>query len=384
MKTAEFISEAQDQLKNLNEWLKEIETAIDEETNRLTRLRQMRQQAIDDIAMRLLPDLRRSSVEDLDKTFPGLIKVSWVTGEINKRRKQNEKRLEEISVSYSPDTFESRLADMDVSIDKLSMDFDEIEKGYHAFLATKGIGPLLTSGYGTPEYKHTWMERQYYRDWKRADEILEELRYSHWSQIQSNWDIISGGYETAKQQLINAQEQKEELKRLHFEHETLTKSQENIEEEVLNACHLIIKSELDLHVDKSSPLVKQLVEIDERMQESSNRINNELQDRRSKVHDQMLALQQIVASASQSRQREVPDEYAASIRGGGYYGGQAPMSQPQVNIISQPVWYYDDWIIPSHHRTSIINYFGVPSHSTTYNNYYDRNDVSERSYGYVS
>ena len=185
--------------------------------------------------------------------------------------------------------------------------------------------------------------------------------------------------------MINAQEQKEELKRLHFEHETLTKSQENVEDDVLNACYLIIKSELDLHVDKSSPLLKQVVEIDQRMQESSNRINNELQDRRSKVHDQMLALQQIVASAAQSRQQDVPDEYASTIRGGGggYYGGLG--SQPQVNIISQPAWYYDDWIIPYNHRTSIINYFGVSDRGSNYNNYYDhQRDVSEGRYGYVS
>src|SRR6185369_16313454 len=153
------ISEAQAQLKNLNEWLQEIEAAIGEETNRLTRLRQLRQQAIDDIATRLLPDLNRASVEKLNKTFPDLIKVSWVTGEINKRRKQNEKRLEEIAASYTPETYESRMADLDVTIDKLSMDFDEIEKGYQSFLSTQGIGPLLKSGYGTPEYKHTWTER---------------------------------------------------------------------------------------------------------------------------------------------------------------------------------------------------------------------------------
>jgi hypothetical protein len=383
MNKGEFISEAQAQLKNLNEWLQEIEAAIDEETNRLTRLRQLRQQAFDDLAVRLLPDLSRSSVEKLNKTFPDLITISWVTTEINKRRKQNEKRLDEIAASYSPETFESRVADLDVMIDKLSMDFDEIEKGYQAFLSTQGIGPLLKSGYGTPEYKHSWTERQYYRDWKRADEIVEELQCHHWNEVQTRWDIISGGYETAKQQLINTQEQKEELKRLHFEHETLTKSQENVEQDVLNACYLVIKSELDLNVDRSNPLMKQIVEIDGRMQESSNRINNELQDRRSKVHDQMLALQQIIASAGQSRQQEVPDEYVSTIRGSGYYGGMS--SAPQVNIISQPAWYYDDWIIPYNHRTSIINYFGTSGHGSSYNNYYDhQRDVSERRYGYVS
>src|SRR5438270_10406043 len=108
MNKGEFISEAQAQLKNLNEWLQEIEAAIDEETNRLTRLRQLRQQAFDDLAVRLLPDLSRSSVEKLNKTFPDLITISWVTTEINKRRKQNEKRLDEIAASYSPETFESR------------------------------------------------------------------------------------------------------------------------------------------------------------------------------------------------------------------------------------------------------------------------------------
>jgi hypothetical protein len=384
MNKGEFISEAEGQLKNLNEWLQEIEDAIDEETNRLTRLRQLRQQAVDDIATRLLPDLSRGSVERVNQTFPDLITVSWVTAEINKRRKQNEQRLQEITSLYTPETFESRLADLDVTIDKLSMDFNEIEKGYQAFLSTQGIGPLLKSGYGTSQYSHTWMERQYYRDWKRADEILVELRCGNWTEIQTKWDIISGGYETAKQQLINTQEEKEELKRLHFEHETLTQSQNNLEADVLNTCHTMIKSQLDLNVDKSSPLLKQVVEIDQRMQESSNKINNELQDRRSKVHDQMLSLQQIIASASQSRQQEVPDEYASTIRGvgGGYYGG---MAQPQINIISQPAWYYDDWIIPYNHRSTIINYFGSTSRSSNYNNYYDhQRDVSEGRYGYVS
>ena len=316
-----------------------------------------------------------------------------VGDEINKRKNQIQNRLTEIKSTYSPDTFESRIEGMDVTIGKLESDFDDIDKGYKGFLSTPGLEDLVNSGYGTPQYKSGPLHAQYYHDWKRADQIVEELRASSWDDIQSRWQIISSGHETAKQQLIEAQEQKESLKRLHDEYQTLTASSQNVGGDVLDACRVRLKSELDLRVDKSSDLMRSVAEIDKQMQQSSNRINNELQDRRSKVHDQMLSLQQIVASASASRRRM----YRMNMRQRFVVEVDLRLTIgviPVRDVITKGTaraWYYDDWIIPPTHTNTIIEYFGVPSYGSvnTYNNYSDptyshRSDITESNYGHVS
>jgi len=387
LKLDEFINDAQNQLSSLSQWLVEIESEITIENQKIAELQQRRQNLMDNIASRLLPDLTQSSIASLEAHFPDLITNNWVRQEIEQRRQQIKQRLKEIAHSYEPNKYESQIEKMDVEIGKLESDFNDIEPGYKAMASIKGIEDLIKRAYGTDYYQLGWLNPQYYRDWKRADEIVEELKCSDWNDVVRRYENIRNGYEAAKQQLIQAQEGKENLKGLRDEHMNLLNALDNVEAAVLDSCHLRIKSELDLSADKSDPMMKPIADIDAKIQESTDRINGSLQDRREKVHSQMVSLQQIIATAAKSGRQEVPDDYAV------VYGGNRGSRPYQVNVYnsswgSAPGWYYDDWIVPVETHHTVLNFFstnragyGGYHHGPSY---YSSSDVTESHYGYVS
>ena len=166
---------------------KELQTAR-AETERLdalnvaqsVKLNEARQQVLDELAALVLPALVKTDLDAVNVLtgFRGFI-VNDPIAAFHTRRDQLSSRIAAIE---SDPRYVNRERLTDATAGDLTLVREEILKkrqvispSLERFTAQEGFQSLAERGYGTPQYRESWISLQYYRDWQRGDEIEEAL-----------------------------------------------------------------------------------------------------------------------------------------------------------------------------------------------------------------
>lgn len=139
--------------KSLGTVAQQYATAEQEQRTRLAK----RTAQLDALVATLLPDLDPVTIMTLEKKLPKVITFGRI------RQFRTEFLHQEVSTA------------------------EAMERGaanaLRHFIDTEGLQQLIDDGYGLPTYRASFWHRQFYTDWKRADEIVEHFKKETWNQV---------------------------------------------------------------------------------------------------------------------------------------------------------------------------------------------------------
>lgn len=375
MRTEDFIAQGSSQVESLQQWLDDTTRAIEKCHTDIAAYRELRQQALNELAVELLRDLKPETITRLQREWNFAPDPSWPQAEMARRRAEITARLAELSSFADADWYEGERLQREVRADAARKDLNEIETGYRPMLETKGLESLINRDYEGPGYQARFWQPEFYRDWKRADEIVAELDYESWSKLRDVFMQLREGYLAAKAASDEAAAGLQQLEQNRQQYLNLNAALAGVENEVLELCRTRLRAQLDL-ASREHPRLRELSRIEAAMLEVEEKISHELQPLRSRIHDQMIALQQILARARRSRQDSVPDDYARVVT-------QRPVRSDRASSPEVVHHYHENYYwLDTSTRDELSGWFGATeSHSYSSDT---SSGVTESSYGYIS
>ncbi|MFN7947835.1 MAG: hypothetical protein U0Z53_20970 [Blastocatellia bacterium] len=375
MRTEDFIAQGSSQIESLQQWLDDTTRAIEKCHTDMAEYRELRQQALNELSVELLRDLKPETITRLQREWNFALESSWPQAEMARRRAEISARLAELSSFADADWYEGERLQREVRADAARKDLSEIETGYRPMLETKGLESLINRDYEGPGYQARFWQPEFYRDWKRADEIVAELDYESWSKLRDVFMQLREGYLAAKAASDEAAAQLQQLEQNRQQYLNLNAALGSVENDVLELCRTRLRAQLDL-ASREHPRLRELSRIEAAMSELEEKISHELQPLRSRIHDQMIALQQILARARRSRQDSVPDDYARVVT-------QRPVHSYRDSSPAVIHHYHENYYwLDTSTRDELSGWFGA-AESQSYSSD-TSSGVTESSYGYIS
>ncbi len=309
----EFLKELKDQDTILGSWLSEASEEIAADASQVANLKEERREAIDAIVNRLLPDLTDQTILSLKSFLPDFLTPAEVTAAIEKEKEDIQKRLETLLAWFKRDTARVRTLQIEAAFRKEKESYDIVKDGLKPFEYLLTFTYLVESGYGTPQYTGKWWQPRYYRDWKNADLCAESLDKKDWAEALATYNDLRSSLETSERSIRKMEEEVQFIAQNERRAAALGEELAEVNGTVLEK----IRVQLKAHLDSLSPApewMARVTSIDKKIEEFQNHTNTVLQPRRESVMKQQTELRKIIATASQSRAREIPDAYLATAR----------------------------------------------------------------------
>ncbi len=180
IKAGQFVQMARRREQELNAARAEAERLITLNLAQAEKLSEARQKVLDELTALILPELVKTGLDTVNVLtgFRGFI-VNDPIAAFHKRRDELSSRI--VAIESDP-RYVNRERLTDEAAGDLTLVRAEILKkrqvispSLERFTAQEGFQSLAERGYGTPNYRESWISLQYYRDWQRGDEIEEAL-----------------------------------------------------------------------------------------------------------------------------------------------------------------------------------------------------------------
>jgi chromosome segregation ATPase len=380
-----YLRELDAQVANLKSWQTEIEGEINGHKTRLNELQQARNNALNNYAAALMPDLHADTIARLNRSAPGFVSMPEIEQLRISETNRLQAQLNDILSRFDPNAYESNRAELDAKLEKELADQNTFNATINDLFSIKGYKELLQSGYGTNAYHKNWWDINYYVDWNNADHVVDRLHKHSWSEVLEDHHNLNNVINLCNDEVERL---KAQLKSLTDDEEYLRVSRDalqNIDKIVLDKLHVKLKAKLD-SANASETYLPELFQIDKQIQQSQAEINAQLQPRREKVVAQMTQLQNIRMQATRSRHHDVPDEYLLMLRGNAP-GNPRQSPQPPVgnyrysSPAQQYYWREDDWYIPESQTSIMLEFFQAALSSSYQDQGYNEPSPGQRGWG---
>lgn len=326
----EFLRELDTQYASLKDWFDQTVIEEDNKQKDILDLRAKRQELIGSEAARIIPDLSAATLEDRNRITD------------NKRGLQKE--IDQLG--FTEDTYKERKGKLEKDLAQRQ----EANKNYQSvvdnlLLNTRGLAGLLDRGYGTPDYPERWYHRQFYRDWKLADEIVQQLNMESWNKVLERIEEYRNNLKVSAEQVATLNERLKALESFKAQLDELKNQLNSVESNTLNSLRAKVKSQ----IDSGQHELPGIQELDQKSSQLELELSK-IRDQKEKVHDKMVRVQELRVKAANSK-REIPDEYIARVR--------ADNSRaPQVVYVH----HNDDWFSNYLYYQTMLNIFDPPRH----------------------
>ena len=370
-RTSEFLKELETQSQSLKRWFDDLDSTIPLKVSFLADLRDRRLKLVDELVVRLLPDLSEASIAKAHRKFPSMVDSETVAGLM---REEASRLKNQLSTLPHPDTFGPVAQEvLRRKFQAGEMEMRSVEPLYQEYQDVPDLENLIGRGYGTPDYQSRWYHFQYYRDWKRADEILDQLKLASWDGVRDQFSTRQEMYQDRKKKVVELRSDLQLASDREKYHQDITRALANVHQTVTEKLRVKMKAELE---DGTGNKPHELDLIDHKIAKVEEEIGN-LRAQREKVSEKMTRLHELRAKISRSNVREVPDEYLAHVR--------------KDNGVSQQTVYvnhHDDWLSTYLLYDTMLRWSSPHGYTTPDQNFSQRevghHNITEDRYGRVS
>jgi hypothetical protein len=308
----QFLGRIDEQLDRLKTWQDELDAEVKRHREEIGRLREKRSTRLTELAVGLLPDLKTSTLTRLHERLPGALSAHQVAEMRATHVQALQTQKQDLLAKFDPATYRSR---------RLRLENDlEQEKGYQETVSTSltnwmaipGFRTLIDRGYGTPKYRQSFLTLDYYRHWKRADEIAENFKLKDWAQVLAKYRELKDNWARMEKTRADLQKQIAELDRSQQYLDEVTKAGEHVDLAILEKARTKLSGLMDTLTPRPAWMAE-LQEIDAAMATHQKSVDEGLQARRERIAEQIAQLQDIRVKAVRSRRRDVPDDYMKNL-----------------------------------------------------------------------
>lgn len=342
----QFLIDLRSHADTVQRWLDDLTSNTDQRNRAIGVLKENRNKIIETLVNELLPSLDNADVAKLQQRLPGILSAEDIRLIHDSEVASIQSRITRNFVQSDYENGRHSLADrVDQENGKAKKYADELNK-------VSDVKSLVERGYGTDQYKVKFYQAQYYADWRRADEIAEEMHVGSWEEVRHWYDDLDLKRSNAVDAANRAQSSIVSLDEAYQQHADLQKELANVNVTVLEKARIRVRAAIDTLTDNPSWMSK-VRDIDKEILDQQAELTK-LQEQRRPMSEELTKLQKLYADAAKSPQKTVPDQYANMLRTqrtqyhGGYRGGSGGSD--------------NNWMLTYLFYDHLFNHFGGSSH----------------------
>ncbi|OYT69812.1 MAG: hypothetical protein CFK52_12930 [Chloracidobacterium sp. CP2_5A] len=219
MHVSQFLSLARQLSAELRRSLATLPAEFARHAARAKELEQLREKTLDELAQVNLPALDRAALADVER-YTGYGRFRGLDLDAHLARERD--RLTQRSAQIQADPrFIRRQELLDPTAGELTLKAKQardelalIESGLQRYEREPDFVGLCQRGYRTPSYRQSVFTLQYYRDWKRGDEITEKLGYKTFAEARAAYENLLRGREACRKTLDGIEGEIQDIRRL--------------------------------------------------------------------------------------------------------------------------------------------------------------------------
>jgi hypothetical protein len=278
MNTSTFLNKATTHKRLLEDILKEVNTNLGKHQSNAGALDEDRNRALDELTEAYLPSLTAEAIATVPKaTGYHQFEAKDPLASLQQRRNELSARIVAIETD---ERYINRDKLIHPVVGELVLLRDETQRNYNLFAQSVeryekdgSFKYLYSQGYGTDAYKEKWwnlLDRQYFRDWKAGDEVVEKFssatdqgpssdikQLQPLSQPEPDFDDVRAAYERLLESKTSFGEDLAAINRkiadvenLISERESLISSLESIVPDTLAECRNRLREHLE-YIDRA-------------------------------------------------------------------------------------------------------------------------------------
>ena len=358
-----------------------------------------RQESLEGYVTSLLPDLSEATIGSLSRKFPGFVNLGAVENLKKTETATIQGQLDRLKLKFEMTSCDVKRMELEAEVAK-ETEYKRLNGSVlDGLLQIPGYKALVDSGYGTDNYPYKFTNLQYYKDWSRADAIVEKLQKSNWSEVLSGHNSLLARIYGSRDTIVRFGLEIRELDADQTMFNSLKEAMKNVDDLVLQKLRVKLRAKLD-SLDPLPSWMQDVETIDKKISLNRRAIDETLQPRREKITEQLVRLQDVMARVSQSKQKEVPDKYVEVLRQKNRNlqsqsrrgSGSSRSRSSSCSVMVNNTWGNDNWFrdyivydaLFNHFDRSTYNNHEHQSHHNQQQSYSDPREINEQNYGRVS
>lgn len=315
---SQFLSLAQQRRMELQRALAALPTELmGRHREREKALDQLREKTLDALAEVNLPTLDQATLDAVERftgygRFRGLNLAAHLAAE-------RERLTQRIAVIMADERFVRREELLDPTAGVLTLrarqareELALIESGLQRYEQEPDFLDLYRRGYRTPSYRQSVLSLQYYKDWKRGDEITEKFGCKTFSEVRAAYENLLRGKAVCQQTLKSIEDDIRQVRELITELNTAHQRLGNLPQAVLGDFRRMLREHLALADRKQlfqwaggdrvrESLIKQLDGIERQIAYTKAMVEHRLEEERRYLSEQLTRLNQKIAKYSRQK-----------------------------------------------------------------------------------
>ncbi len=308
----DFLARVDEQLDRLKSWQDELEADVKRRREEIGQLRAKRSARLTELAGSLLPDLKKATLDRLHEKLPDSLSARQVAELREAQIQALEAQTRDLLAKFDPATYQARRLRLENDLEQEKGYQEPIHSSLANWMAIPGFRILIERGYGTPAYRQSWLSLDYYRHWKRADEIAETFKVKGWPEVLAKYRELKENSDRIAATRADLEKQIAELDRNLKYHEELKNAAERVDDVVLEKARTKLSGLMDT-LNPRPGWMSDLQEIDAAIAGHQKSIDEGLQSRRERIAEQTTQLQDLRLKVVRSGRRDVPDEYMNNL-----------------------------------------------------------------------
>lgn len=306
MDKAQFVRDLREHATTVKGWLDDLLSDIGSREKKLADLPLKRNNLIQILVNTLLPGLDDGALRCLEERLPGVLSAK----DVSEIRDQETVAIQaRYNSNFDPIRYDSNRRDL---MSKGEIARNKLTKVSSGITKIAGLQDLIERGYGTKQYKTILFQVQYYTDWKRADEIVDELHARSWGDVRSSSSAAMAEIESAKDALFDAEKLILDLDGAMKKYSEAQKEMANIETVVLEKARIRVRAAFDTLTEIPS-WMSDIGNVDKEILKQSAELIK-LRAERQPFSDELKQLQKLCLEAEKSGAKTVPDKYAQMLK----------------------------------------------------------------------
>lgn len=318
MQVSRFLAQARQLRTELQLTIAALSTQILEpHKDRATALAQRREQTLDELVEVNLPTLDQATLDAVERfTGYGRFRGVDIAAHLVREREQLTQRIAAITAD---ERFIRRQELLDPTAGELTLraaqvrdELALIESGIQRYEQEPGFTDLYRRGYRTAGYRQSVLTLQYYKDWKRGDEITEKFGCKAFSEVRAGYEHLLRGREVCRQKLHGIEQETQRVRQLITELNTAHQRLGDLPKAVLGDFRRMLREHLAF-ADRGQlfqwaggervreALLKRLAGIEKQMEYTQAMVDHRLEEERCHLTAHLTKLEQKIAKYSRPK-----------------------------------------------------------------------------------
>jgi hypothetical protein len=307
-----FLARVDEQLDRLKSWQDELDAEVKRHREEIGQLKVKRSARLTELAGALLPDLKKATLDRLNEKLPDSLTAQQVSELRSAHVQALQIQKQDLLAKFDPATYRPQRLRLENDLEQEKGYRTSVESSLNNWMAIPGFRTLIERGYGTSRYSQSWLTLDFYRHWRRADEIAETFKVKDWAGVLAKYTELKDNSARMATTQADLEKQIAELDRNQQYLDELGRAAEHVDEAVLDKARTKLSGLLDT-LARRPGWMSDLQELDASIAAQQKAIDEGLQSRRERIAQQSAQLQDIRLKAVRSRRRDVPDNYLNSL-----------------------------------------------------------------------